>query len=469
MDYSDLPDDPAVWQRLASGDTLAIFQIESPAQVQMTARLQPQNLTQLAHQIALIRPGPIQSGTVHPYVRRARGEEAAPALPESLHTILSPTHGTLLFQEQILRLAVHYAGYSWAEADQFRSRLSKTEDAAELAALKASFVAGAGRAVGAAPDEAGAVFDTCAAFRGFGFAESHAWAFAQHAYASAWMRQQHPAAYLASVLTEAPGLWPASTISQEARRWGVSLRGVCLNRSGLSYRAETERAVRLPLTVVAGVSQELARSVVQERLTGGKYLGLADLYDRVSLQGDMLEKLIKAGALESLHSRREAAYALGVLMNARAAGTRGLLSPQQDSPSFAELTPDETLRLDLATKGLSETGRHPLDAHRARLRDLGCVELSALRHGQDAWTAGFIVTRQRPPTARGFAFFVLEDRSARVQAIISPDLWEAHRALLHDARALIVQGEASVQGRAVTLKVRRLSDLPLGTWASAAD
>lgn len=160
---------------------------------------------------------------------------------------------------------------------------------------------------------------------------------------------------------------------------------------------------------------------------------------------------------------------LHTVANARKPGTRGLFSPQTQPPESSALSPDELLLIDLDTKGISESGRHPLDAHRARLRDVGCVPLAGLRHGQWAWTAGLVVTKQRPPTAKGFAFFVLEDASTRVQTIISPDLWEAHRVLLRDAWALIVQGEATVQGRAVTVRVQRLSELSLGSWASAAD
>jgi error-prone DNA polymerase len=466
VEYGELPDDPQVWQQISSGDTMALFQIESPAQVQMTARLQPKNLTQLAHQIALVRPGPIQSGTVHPYVRRARGEEAVPDLPEPLRSILAPTHGTLMFQEQILRIAVHYAGYSWPDADRFRSRLSKSEDEAELGHLRALFVSGAALTCGAFPDEATDVFEMCAAFRGYGFAESHAHAFAQHSYASAWMRQHHPAAFLAGVLTEAPGMWPASTLSQEARRWGVRLAPACINRSGVSYRAETDRVVRVPLVAVDSLSVEAARQLVRERLTGGKFQSVEDFYDRVELKRDVLETLVKAGAfnqVDTQQNRREAYYVLHTVAHARKPGTRGLLSPESLAPDLPDLSADEAMLLDLQTKGVSETGRHPLDAHRARLRDVGCVPLSALRHGQMIWTAGLIVARQRPPTAKGFAFYVLEDSSSRIQAIISPDLWEAHRILLRDARALIVRGEAVVRGRAVTLRVTRLSELPVGT------
>ncbi|MBB5234271.1 DNA polymerase III subunit alpha [Deinococcus budaensis] len=464
VEYGDLPDDPAVWQRISSGDTMALFQIESPAQIQMTARLQPQTMTQLAHQIALVRPGPIQSGTVHPYVRRARGEEPVPELPEPLRTILAPTHGTLMFQEQVLKLAVHYAGYSWPDADRFRSRLNKSEHEVEREQLRDLFVAGAALTCGAFPDEATEVFEMCAAFRGYGFAESHAHAFAQHSYASAWMRHHHPAAFLAGVLTEAPGMWPASTISHEARRWGVDLLPACINRSGISYRAETAQVVRVPLTAVEGLSLDAARGIVQERLTGGKFLSVEDFYDRAEVKRDVLEALVKAGAFDRtdrLKNRREALYVLHTVAHARPPGTRGLLTPATAAPELPDLSPDEIMALDLQTKGISVTGRHPLDAHQARLRDVGCVPLATLRHGQEAWTAGLIVARQRPPTAKGFAFFVLEDGSGRVQAIISPDLWEAHRVLLRDARALIVQGEVTARGRAVTLKVRRLSELPL--------
>lgn len=472
VEYGDLPDDPAVWNRIASGDTLGLFQIESPAQVQTSVRLQPRDLTQLAHQVALIRPGPIQSGTVHPYIRRARGEGPVPEMPEPLRSILAPTHGTLLFQEQTLRIAVHYAGFDWPEADRFRSRLSKAEDDLELQPLREAFISGAALTCGAFPDEAAEVFELCAQYRGYGFAEAHAHAFAQHAYASAWMRQHHPAAFLAGLLTEAPGMWPANTLSHEARRWGVRLAPLCINRSGISYRAESAQVVRVPLTAVDGLSLDATREVVQERLTGGKYLSVEDFYDRNALGRDTLETLVKAGAfdgLDPLPNRRKVFYALQTVAHARKPGTRALLEPDVQAPNLPDLSADETMWLDLETKGVSESGRHPLAAHRARLRDVGCKPLGALRHGEQAWTAGLIVAKQKPPTAGGFAFYVLEDGWARVQAVISPDLWEAHRVLLRDAQALIVCGEATVRGRAVMVRVLRLSELPLSQMRQAAD
>lgn len=462
--YGDLPDDPAVWQEISTGDTMGLFQIESPAQVQMTARLQPRNMTALAHQIALVRPGPIQSGTVHPYVRRSRGEEAIPERPEPLRSILAPTFGTLMFQEQILRIAVHYAGYSWPDADRFRSKLSKVEDEQELLDLKNRFISGAALTTGAFPDEAEEVFQMCAAFRGYGFAESHAHAFAQHSYASAYMRHHYPAAYFAGFLTEAPGMWPASTIAQECRRRRVQLLPACINQSGLSYRAETASAIRVPLSAIEGISEGTAREIVQERLVNGKFKSVEDFYDRIELKKDALEQLVKAGAFDGIDqqkNRREAYYVLHTIANSRKAGTRGLLSVEAVPPDLSELSPDEVLNLDLQTKGVSETGRHPLDAYRARLRDLGCVHLAGLGHGQVTWAAGVIVAKQKPPTAKGFAFYVLEDATGRVQAVISPDLWETNRVLLRDARALIVQGQVTRTGRAATVKVARLAELPL--------
>ncbi|WP_264778517.1 helix-hairpin-helix domain-containing protein [Deinococcus aetherius] len=303
-------------------------------------------------------------------------------------------------------------------------------------------------------------------------ARTHAHAFAQHASASAWMRQHHPAAFLAGVLAEAPGMWPASTLGHEARRWGVKLAPMCINRSGISYRAESAQVVRAPLTAVDGLSPDAARGIVQERLTGGKFVGVEDFYDRVDLSRDTLETLVKAGAFDvqgPRPNRLQVFYALQTVAHARKPGTRALLGPQVQAPDLPDLCADETLWLDLETKGVSESGRHPLDAHRTRLRDVGCKPPEALRHGEQAWTAGLIVARQKPPTAGGFAFYVLEDGASRAQAVISPDLWEAHRVLLRDAQALIVCGEATVRGRAVTLRVLRLSELPLSHVRQAAD
>jgi error-prone DNA polymerase len=459
LDFGNLPDDLEVWKRLRLGDTMALFQIESPAQTIMTARLRPENMTDLAHQIALVRPGPIQSGTVHPYVRRRLGEEPIPTLREPIQTILRPSLNVLLFQEQILRLAVHYAGMDWVQADGFRKQVSSVEEPEELEFLKRRFLEGAARTCQAPEGEAAEVFSWCAAFRGYGFAESHAWAFAQHSYASAYLRHHFPAPYLAAFLTEAPGMWPAHTIALEAGRWHVELLPLSLNRSEVAYRAESLKGVRIALTAVDGLSEEAARRIVLERHVGGPFRSIEEAYDRLPLSRDQHEQLAKAGAYGE--DRRGALFTLTTLAHARPAGGRGLLAVDAQVPTLPALSQDELLRLDLSLTGVTASGRDLLDGHRGHLRDLGCVPMSGLKHGQNAWIAGVIVSRQKPPTARGFAFFIVQDGSERVQIIISPDLWEAHRVLLRDAGALIVYGNVTVQGRAVTLKVERLADLPI--------
>ncbi|WP_407571778.1 DNA polymerase III subunit alpha [Deinococcus altitudinis] len=460
LDFGNLSDDPQVWQRLRLGDTMALFQIESPAQTIMTARLQPENMTDLAHQIALVRPGPIQSGTVHPYVRRRLGEEPIPTLREPLQSILRPSLNVLLFQEQILRLAVHYAGMDWVAADRFRKDVSSVEEAGEMEQLRRRFLDGAARTCQAPEQEAAEVFGWCAAFRGYGFAESHAWAFAQHSYASAYLRHHFPAPYLAAFLTESPGMWPAHTIVLEAKRWGVQLLPLSLNRSEVTYRAESTTQVRIALTAVDGISEHAARQIVLERHLGGPFKSIEAAYDRLALSTDQHESLAKAGAYGD-QARREALFTLTKLANARPGGKQGLLAPTSEAPELDALSPDELLHLDLSLTGVTASGRDLLDGQRSHLRDLGCVPLGNVRHGGSVWIAGSIVSRQKPPTARGFAFFILQDGSARIQIIISPDLWEAHRQLLRDAWGLIVYGTVTVQGRAVTLKVERLIDLPL--------
>ncbi len=215
LTLTDLPDDPEVWRNIQHGDTMGLFQIESPAQTRITVDVQPQSFLDLAHQVALIRPGPIQSGTVHPYVRRKKGLEPVTYLHPCLEPILEKSYGVLLFQEDVMRIAVQVAGFSWNDAERFRKAVSSYEDDDEMADEKRRFIAGAKQKTGLGEEMAVEMFDLCSSFRGFGFAESHAWAFGSHAYTSAWLRHHYPAEYFAALLTEDPGMWPRATLMQE--------------------------------------------------------------------------------------------------------------------------------------------------------------------------------------------------------------------------------------------------------------
>ena len=459
LELSDLPNDEDVWKSVRQGDTMGLFQIESPAQTRITVDLQPQSFLDLAHQVALIRPGPIQSGTVHPYVRRKKGLESVSYLHPCLEPILEKSYGVLLFQEDIMRIAVSVAGFSWGDAEAFRKAVNSYEEESEIASEKRRFLEGARRTTGLNAEEALKIFDLCSAFRGYGFAESHAWAFGAHAYTSAWLRHHHPAEYIASLLTEDPGMWPRGTIRQEAKRWGVSFSKLCINRSNLTYTVERDeegKSVRLPLTVIKGLSERAARDVVLERLQHGPYADAQDLYERTELDRDTLEFLARAGAFDALQTRRDALYQLGALPNVQPVGETPLLNVLPETPSLPDLPVREQIAWDYQTKAMSEWGVHPVDLIRQRLLSLGATPMARLPRCGVVTTAGLVVAKQKPPTAGGFAFYVLEDGHYRLQLVISPDIWEAHRDLLRDAPFILATGEFEKRGRAWTLRAAAL-------------
>ncbi|MEX2536269.1 MAG: DNA polymerase III subunit alpha [Trueperaceae bacterium] len=488
FDLQDLPDDERVWDLISSGETMGLFQVESPSQMHTSQVLKARNLKDLSHQIALIRPGPIQSGTVHPYLRRRQGLEPVTYLHPSLEPILAKSYGVLLFQEDVLRIAVHVAGMSWTEADRFRKKVSGFSDLDDIEPERQSFIQGAMRKVAATPEVAEAIFESIKAYQGFGFAESHAWAFALHSYASGYLRVHYPAEFLAAILSEEPGMWSQSTKRQEARAWGVPVLPFDLNRSGVHFRCERltrserlrrerarsshdrpperavgDKAIRPPLSALDGVSEEAARQIVLERLRNGPFDSLEDLYGRVAMPREIFETLLRSGALDSLGPRREGLYRLGVLAGAMPSGSRPLLSPAQEAPELPRLVVKEQFVWEFEVARFSPLEMHPLDFVRDHLRELHSTPLIRLlraRHGSSVRTAGLVVGKQKPPTAKGHAFFVLEDGPNRIQLVISPTLWEARREVLRDAVALVVDGVIEGRGEIkATLKAESIYPL----------
>jgi error-prone DNA polymerase len=462
LTLTDRPDDPEVWRDIQHGNTMGLFQIESPAQTRITVDMKPQSFLDLAHQVALIRPGPIQSGTVHPYVRRKKGLEPVTYLHDCLEPILAKSYGVLLFQEDVMRIAALVAGFSWNDAERFRKAVSSYEEDDEAEGEKRRFVLGAQLKSGLDEDTATRIFDLCSSFRGYGFAESHAWAFGQHAYTSAWLRHHYPAEYFAALLTEDPGMWPRSTIVQEARRKGVGFARVHINLSGLTYQVDRNedgsKSIRVPLTSILSVSKEVARSVVIERLARGPYAGVKDLYERLAIDRDILEALARAGAFDSLQERRDALYQIGALVHTQPPAQQPMLSALPETPPLPELTVKEQIAWDYRLKSLNEWGVHPVDLMRQQLLALGAVPMVRLPHYGCVTTAGFVVAKQRPPTAKGFGFYVIEDGPLRLQVVISPDLWAQERDLLREARVLIVSGQLEKRGKAWTIRADQLVD-----------
>ncbi len=495
LDFFKLPDDERVWDLIAEGATLGLFQVESPSQMQTSRAMRPRNLDDLAHQVALIRPGPIQSGTVHPYLRRRQKKEEISYWHPSLEKVLSRTLGVLLFQDDILRIAVNFTGMTWPEASRFLKMVTSWRDSLpDLEPYRESFITLGMSHTRASREEANAVFEAIKGYQGFGFSASHAWTFAQHAYASGWLRVHYPAEFMAAILNEEPGMWPQLTKRHEARAWGVPFLPLDINRSGAHYRCELvfptaahasshstqqdpsasgkpspaqarpSKAIRPPLTEIEGVAQEMASDILTERLRHGPYRDIDDLYQRVTLPREALDQLARAGTFDTIQPRREALYRVGVLTTAHASGSPVLFSGTPETPPLPPLPTSDHFIWDFQTTRISPLEFHPADLVRDRLRELGCVPLWRARRSARHTvlrTAGLVVARQKPPTAAGFAFFVIEDGPQRAQLIISPDLWAEHRALLREASFLVVDTTVEDDGYQPVIKASTLAALPL--------
>lgn len=460
IDFNAIPEDENVWQTISAGDTMTVFQLESPAQTRISTRHKPQNKEDLKTQVSIVRPGPIQSGSVDPYIARREGKEDISYPHESLKPTLEKTLGVILYQEQVMQIAHHFAGFSWEDADKFRKKVASFEDEYEISKERKAFITGAQKRHNASPEKAQEVFNLCAAFRGFGFAESHAWAFGLHAYASAWLRQHYPAEYFAGFMTEQPGMYSANTLRQEARRWNVGFARLDINHSSYHYFVEKTpygKRLRPPLSVVKQVSIGSAKSIVLERLKRGPYKSLKDLFERIALDRDVLEALDRAGAFSKMIDRREGLYHIGVFANTQEKNQASLFGVPAKTPPFPKLSEMEKLEWDFKLKGLSEHTVHPVDLYRNQLLELGATPMEQLRYAQGfIRTAGLVVAKQKPPTAKGFAFWLLEDNSERIQVIIHPDLWQENRQTLRDSKLLITEGHLSREARAWTLKAKGL-------------
>lgn len=479
-----LPDDEGVWDLISSGQTMGLFQVESPSQVQVSKTMKSRDMKDLAHQIALIRPGPIQSGTVHPYLERHQDKSLVDYLHPKLEQVLGKSLGVLLFQDDVMRIAVHFAGMDWFEAHQFTKKVSGFGELGDIEPQRQQFLDGARKRSHATPEQAQAVFNMVKGYQGFGFTESHAWAFAMHAYASAWLRLHYPAAHLAGLMSQGPGMWPLSTMRQEAHNWKVPFLPLDINLSdphiptvhegGIPeapphgrYRVELtidrQRAIRPSLFAIKGARKKLLERILDERLRG-PYLTPEDAFRRVPGSIDDWTPLVRAGVFDSLAPRRDTLYQLGLLGQATPAPTQvPLFSTHEPGPTLAPLSQDKELEWDHEVMRYSTSERHVMDTLRSELEGTGAITLWQVNQRSRktrCTTAGYLIARQKPPTAKGFAFFVIEDGPTRAQLIISPDLWEQHRIILRDAGALIVDVIIEDTGHQLALRVLDIRDLP---------
>ncbi|MEJ3656128.1 error-prone DNA polymerase [Actinomycetes bacterium KLBMP 9759] len=480
------PTDPTVYEMLSRADSVGVFQVESRAQMATLPRLKPQNFYDLVVEIALIRPGPIQGGSVHPYIRRRTGLEKWEHDHPLLKNALDKTLGVPLFQEQLMQIAVDVAGFTAADADELRRAMGSKRSTEKMEKLRGRFFEGMA-ANGIDGEVAEAIFHKMLAFANFGFPESHAISFASLVYWSAWFKLNHPAAFCAALLNSQPmGFYSPQSLVADARRHGVLVRGPDVNdgRSEAILQADPRstggQAVRLGLAEVRGIGVELAEQIDDERERGGPYRDLGDLAMRTRLTVPQAEALATAGAFGCFGvDRRSALWAAGVVAAVRPDQLPGS-AVGLDAPALPGLTEAEVTVADVWATGVSPDS-HPMEHIRERLDRLGAVRIDRLdaigRRTADGteWdpydaeqrpprvlVGGLVTHRQRPATARGVTFVNLEDESGMLNVTCSEGLWARYRTVAVGSAALLVRGrlERSPEG-VLNLVADQLQRLPL--------
>lgn len=458
-------DEPQVFNLIRAGKTIGVFQIESQGQMHVLAQHQPEIFDDLISEVALFRPGPLQGGMVNPFIRRRRGLEPVRYEHPDLESILHDTYGVILFQEQILEIAHQFAGMSLEEADDFRALMSKFRDPGEMERMRDKFVDGA-VARGVEREIADSVFDKVAKFVGYGFCRSHAAAFAKIVYQSAYLKCFYPAAFMAAFMQHRPGFYPLMTLEEEARRFGVDILLPDINRSSFRYdleRVKGKLAIRKPLSSIKAVSTEWAQKILLERLLG-EFRSIEDFYRQVAPKRDIAEALARAGSFDRLAgSAREALWQVGVLARRleeqdTTDTTVSLFTlpaiTEKDIPALPAMSEYERLNWDYETHSAARV--HPMTLYRRILNTLEVRPISTAyrmrsrkKHYKDPdpilTTAGIVILRQRPATAKGVMFVTIEDESGFMQCVVLPEVQERLIDII-TGPALIVQGSLHIMG-----------------------
>jgi error-prone DNA polymerase len=480
IDLSRIPyDDQEVYDRVQEAETMGVFQIESRAQMQMLKRTRPENLDDLTVQVALVRPGPIIGGAVHPYIEnrkalRANPDFQVPYEHPSLEPVLSDTLGTIVFQDQVLEVAMAFAGFRAGEAEGLRRAMSRKRSEAAIRAYEEKFIEGAVER-GAGREIAERVWSQIVGFSGFGFPKAHSAAFGLLAYQSTWLRVHYHPEFLCSLLNEQPmGFYPPDSLVHEAQRKQVEVLPPCVVRSGAACRVEGQ-SVRIGLGYVNGAREQEIRALVREREQGGPWRSLGDLAARSGTSAEVLGKLAWAGACDELASgppagrRRQALWQLGVAVPgiSVAEGTQLALPLEpHEGPELRALSAWERMLADYGSTGVT-LREHPLELMRPGLPDdlLTSVELERGRHGTRVRVAGLVIARQRPATAKGITFMLLEDERGTINLIVPLGIHERFRLAVRTEPLILATGRLErheVTTNVVVDSIERLErpDLP---------
>ncbi len=469
VDLSHLPQDDDVYDMICAADTIGVFQIESRAQMATLPRLRPRHFYDLVVEIALIRPGPIQGGSVHPYIRRRNGREPVTYLHPLCENALAKTLGIPLFQEQLMQLTIDVAGFTASEADRLRQAMGSKRSHDRMEALHQRFLDGAGGR-GVPTDVAEQVWQKLAAFADYGFPESHAVSFAHLVYASCWLKYHHPAAFCAGLLNAQPmGFYSPHSLVQDARRHGVDVRTPDLNRSEALASLEgasLEPALRMGIGSVRSIGTDLAEAIA----AGRPYDSIEDLQRRIDPGRPAMEALATAGAFGCFDAeRREALWTAGALAATGLDRLAGVVTGTVPPPLPAMVETEEA-RADLWATGVSPDG-HPTRFVRDQLAADGvvtAVDLRMVADGARVRVAGVVTHRQRPHTAGGVTFVNLEDETGLVNVIVSPGCWVRYRDVVTTS-ALVVGGRVEAVEGVVNVVAERIEPLGVRPPARSRD
>ncbi len=533
VDLDRIPEEiPEVFAMLQAADTVGVFQVESRAQMQTLPKSRPASLDDLVVEVAIIRPGPIQGNAVHPYLRRKQGLEPVTYLHPSLEPILRDSLGVILYQEQVMRIAIEVAGFTPAGSDGFRRAMGTWRSPAEMEKLHARFVEGCVTVQGMPPTDAEELYRRVAGFASFGFAKSHAAAFARTAYESSFLKLFYPAQFLVGLVNAQPmGFYPVEVLVNDTKRHGVAVLPVDVNAS--SYRTTTEWAgrpgwalagpagddgshdrdpgeplppglgvparprpvrssacvipthaarerwvpestvgwgVRLGLHLVKGIGGEHAAHLDAERARG-PYASLADVVERTGLPEEVIERLVRAGALDSLgRPRRELLWQLRETARPAKGAPKGggrvagrpldLRLPATPAPELPPLSELERLGDAYAILSL-DARRQVVTLFRPALEEMGAVTNAVLaeRRPGPVRIGGLVVTRQHPMTAKGTVFLAMEDETGMANVTLWPDAWARLRGVVRRNALLVVDGTLQRESNVVNVVAREVRPL----------
>jgi error-prone DNA polymerase len=494
VDLAALPQEDAVYDLLCRADTVGVFQVESRAQMGTLPRMAPRCFYDLAIEVALVRPGPIQGRAVHPYLRRRRGEEPVTYLHPLLEPALRRTLGVPLFQEQLMQIAVDVAGFTPADADELRQAMSHKRSDERMGALRDRLFAGMA-ARGVPDDVAAKVFESLSAFANFGFPESHSLSFASLVYASAWMKLHYPAAFTAGLLNAQPmGFWSPQSLLADAKRHGIALHRPHVDLSRAIAAPVGAAGIRLGLASVRGIGTETA-----ERLVAGQpWESLEDLVRRGGCTRAQLEALALAGALDGIGSakgeeeigrrehdgreqgrrehdgreqgrRRALVWAAGAAAQAAAGRLPGIVTGAL-APPLPPRAEIEAVRDDLWALGLTPE-RSAIELARPALEARGLATIAEIVTASSSRVAfaGVVTHRQQPDTAHGAVFLNLEDETGMVNVVCSKGAWARWRDVARSSPALVVKGRLERAQGVANVIAERFEPLSLGPCPGSRD